>query len=146
MARRHRKFNRGTGRHPITLAVQDLHIRHRFPRFHRIGRGGHAKWKGTLQPRESSPEYHVSVHYEVGHIPKVFVDAPPITATAPHRYSDGSLCLYWPVEWTWSQDKLIADTILPWAALWLYYYELWLDCGEWRAPSSHQPTEGKGTS
>lgn len=32
---------------------------------------------------------------------------------------------------------LIAKTILPWTALWLYYYELWLDTGKWLGPSSH---------
>jgi len=32
---------------------------------------------------------------------------------------------------------LIATTILPWTALWLYYYELWLDTGKWLGPSSH---------
>jgi hypothetical protein len=50
---------------------------------------------------------------------------------------------------------LIATTILPWTALWLYYYELWLDTGKWLGPSSHatdpnlqggyaNPNEGDG--
>jgi hypothetical protein len=32
---------------------------------------------------------------------------------------------------------LIATTLIPWTALWLYYYELWLDTGKWLGPSSH---------
>ena len=32
---------------------------------------------------------------------------------------------------------MIADTILPWAALWLVFYELWCDTGRWLGPSSH---------
>ena len=52
-------------------------------------------------------------------------------------YPDGSLCLYWPHEWWWRSDCIIAETIIPWTASWLYFYELWLDTGEWLGPSSH---------
>ncbi len=62
----------------------------------------------------------------------------------PHLYADGSLCLYWPKEWRWSRKAIIAETILPWAANWLLYYELWLDTGEWLGPSSHDPHKEPG--
>ncbi len=62
---------------------------------------------------------------------------PQLVKGAPHLYADGSLCLYWPKEWQWAAHEAIAETLLPWAALWLYYYELWLDAGEWLGPSSH---------
>ncbi len=31
----------------------------------------------------------------------------------------------------------LADTILPWASLWLFYYEVWLATGEWVGGGEH---------
>ena len=126
----------GRGRRLVTLAVQDLHIRRQFPGFSSILRNGRAVWRGKLQPTEVSPVYTVEVRYQLEATPKVRVLSPVLPENAPHLYGDGSLCLYWPEEWRWQQDVILADTILPWTALWLYYYELWLDTGEWLAPSS----------
>lgn len=94
-------------------------------------------WRGTLQPRESAPAYRILLCYKMGHAPKVWVTWPKLAPDAPHLYSGEHLCLYWPKEWVWQPDELIARTVLPWTALWLYYYELWLDSGEWHGPSSH---------
>lgn len=92
---------------------------------------------GTLQPRVTSPAYCLRVSYRLGEIPRVRVLRPKLVDGAPHLYADGSLCLYWPKEWHWAPCEAIGETLLPWAALWLYYYELWLDTGEWLGPSSH---------
>jgi hypothetical protein len=67
----------------------------------------------------------------------VRVLAPKLVDRAPHLYPDGSLCLYWPKEWRWAPFEAIGETLLPWAALWLYYYEIWVDTGAWLGPSSH---------
>lgn len=121
----------------ISVALQDLHIRGRFPTFTcRLNRGHSATWKGRIQPRETSPAYEVAIKYQIGMVPRVRVCWPPLHPRAPHVYGDGTLCLYWPEEWRWDRSTLIAETILPWTALWLYYYELWLDTGEWLGPSS----------
>lgn len=123
----------------LSLAEQDLCIRRKFPRFtfvrSYLPRQG--VWRGKFQPREVSGTYSIEVRYTIGHSPKVFVIHPKIAADAPHRWQDGSLCLYWPRERAWIRSDVIAETILPWAALWLYYYELWLDTGRWLGPSSH---------
>lgn len=92
---------------------------------------------GELQPRITSPVYSVEIRYKYREFPKVRVVSPDLTDNPPHCYGDGTLCLYWPKEWRWDPSHLIADTILPWAALWLFYYELWLDTGKWLGPSSH---------
>jgi hypothetical protein len=122
---------------PRNLALQHLHIQHRFPTFAWRYHHGMALWHGTLQPRLTSPTYHIDIHYRLTSVPKVCVVSPPLAPQAPHLYSDGTLCLYWPVEWQWRSDTLIAETIIPWTAAWLYYYELWLDTGTWLGPSSH---------
>jgi hypothetical protein len=90
-----------------------------------------------LQPGEISPIYQVEIEYRHRKAPTVKVMQPTIVAGAPHLYKDGSLCLYWPKEWNWQDNELIAEIIIPWTALWLYYYELWLDTGKWLGPSSH---------
>lgn len=124
-------------RQTISLAVQDLHVRQRFPRFVCHIVQGLAVWKGTLQPRVTSPIYHVEIRYKSRQIPTVRVRKPPLAPHSPHLYRDGTLCLYWPKEWWWQSDELIAQTIIPWTAAWLYYYEIWLDTGQWLGPSSH---------
>jgi hypothetical protein len=91
-----------------------------------------------MQPRETSPAYLVEVQYTIGQSPRVWINHPPLHPDAPHTYpSDGCLCLYYPKEWVWRRREHIGKTVLPWTALWLYYYELWLDTGEWLGPSSH---------
>lgn len=122
---------------PMTLALQQMLISHSYPTFVFRSRNGVGVWRGTLQPRPVSPVYRVELRYKLGEVPRVMVLAPPIAAGAPHRYPDGSLCLYWPKEWHWHRESIIARTILPWASVWLLYYELWLDTGEWLGPSSH---------
>ena len=132
-----RKYRGPRGERPISLAIQNAHVQHRFSNFVCQLRNGKARWRGTLQPRLASPSYHIEIRYWLMDIPRVRVLAPPIASHAPHLYKDGSLCLYWPAEWRWHQHTLIAETIIPWTAAWLYYYELWLDTGKWLGPSSH---------
>lgn len=122
----------------ISLAWQNWHIKRHFPSFTYRSAPGLALWRGTLQPRLSSPVYQIEIRYRGKKVPAVKVISPPLVDGCPHLYKDGFLCLYWPKEWQWRPDQIIAKTILPWAASWLYYYELWLDTGEWLGPSSHE--------
>ena len=100
-------------------------------------------WHGTLRPTEDSPTYAVKVTYRARRAPRVFVQSPRLRPGAPHLYKDGSLCLYWPAEWRWTAMESMAETIIPWAALWLFYYELWIVTGEWLGPSSPHNTDTK---
>lgn len=36
----------------------------------------------------------------------------------------------------WTERACLANTIMPWAAMWLYYYEIWLVTDAWLGPSS----------
>ncbi len=144
MSRKGADFPAARGR-AINVPVQHLHVVRRFPGFARVSVRGATEWRGTLQPRDTSPVYRVAVRVAnaVGAVPQLRVLSPALAPDAPHRYADGTLCLYWPHEWRWQSDALIAETLLPWAALWLYYYELWLDSGEWLGPSSHDSPKGR---
>ena len=123
----------------LNLAVQDSHVKRRFPLFSCMIHGGYVVWRGYLQPRLTSPQYQIEIRYNFKKTPKVWVISPPVIKGAPHIFREGNLCLYWPPEWSWKPDQLIAKTIIPWTASWLFYYELWLDTSKWLGPSSHIP-------
>ncbi len=127
-----------------TMALQAFHMRLRWPQFTRSGNARASIWRGQLQPTDCSISYGVSVGYRLGGIPTVRVLTPALHLKAPHRYGDGSLCLYWPEEWRWHGHRLIAETILPWTCHWLYLYELWQVTGEWLGPSAPHSPEVKG--
>jgi hypothetical protein len=65
--------------------------------------------------------------------PFVWVLDPPLDAghreRLPHVYSEDRLCLYTPGEWNGSM--FIATTIIPWAAEWLFHYEVWKATDRW---------------
>lgn len=114
-----------------------MRMRTHFPGFQaRVQPGECVTWTGTLQPTEDSPVYRVRIVYRRYGPPKVFVVHPRVKPGAPHVYPGGHLCLYWPAEWRWADREPIAETIVPWTALWLFYYEAWLVTGEWLGPSS----------
>lgn len=118
------------------MALQTFHIAHRWPTFKRSGGARASVWRGQLQPSPAAPRYTVLLSYTLGHTPTVRVEKPKLKPDAPHLYRGGNLCLYYPGDWLWHSGRIIADTILPWAASWLYFYELWLDTGEWLGPSA----------
>lgn len=132
-----RNFNPQKTNRVFNLSIQDMHVRRQFPDFSCSMENGGAIWVGPIQPRLTSPKYATEIRYKLKQIPKVWVLFPPLAPDAAHIYREKNLCLYWPKEWKWQPNQLIAKTIIPWTASWLYYYELWLDTGEWHGPSSH---------
>lgn len=119
-------------------------MREAFPQFSHTPLGGGLRWRGTLRPTAESPEYTVVITHPFDQVPSVRVGKPRLRDAAPHRYGDGSLCLYWPKEWRWTRSASLAATMVPWTALWLYYYEIWLVTGDWLGPSSpHGPGPAK---
>ena len=98
-------------------------------------------WRGVLQPSELSQLYTVQLLYRAGGNPRVFVRRPTLEARAgrkpEHLYPDGSLCLFHPRRGEWLPSDVIAHTIIPWAAEWLFHYECWLFTGEWLGGGEH---------
>ena len=108
------------GRKLLTLQLQMIRIRQLFPQFtYRAGKK--PAWYGTLQPTPESPEYQLKLEYWPGKSPKVWVLSPEVHPKAPHRYKDRSLCLYYPRHSEWHPGMLLAETIVPWAAEWLFF-------------------------
>lgn len=85
------------------------------------------EWDTEIQPTPLSQVYKIKVSYRYGEIPKVYVTDPysldkyPGKKILPHVYSTSEqrICLYYPGIGEWTKKKLIAHTIVPWAAEWL---------------------------
>ncbi|MEI2652225.1 MAG: hypothetical protein V9G12_08725 [Microthrixaceae bacterium] len=95
------------------------------------------RWEAEFTPTKLSCTYTVRFTYKVGD-PIVWVQVvdpvldPGAGKQLPHVYEDSTqrwLCLH--LEGQWDQTMAIATTVVPWAAEWLFHYELWLATGEW---------------
>ena len=91
-------------------------------------------WRGEIQPSPISSIYAVVIEYRLRRRPKVRVIQPELQKgrsgnEIPHTFSDGSVCLH---RYEDSSPMMyISDTIVPWLALWLFYYEVWQATGQW---------------
>ncbi|PYJ64114.1 MAG: hypothetical protein DME24_00075 [Verrucomicrobia bacterium] len=53
-----------------------------------------------------------------------------------HMYHNDTLCLYdWRAQ-PWQKNWHLHQTIIPWMAEWLVFYELWLLTGKWLGKSA----------
>ncbi|MFC8563905.1 hypothetical protein [Peribacillus frigoritolerans] len=109
-------------------------------------------WTGNLKPTEMSATYTVQISYSLDMAkPEVIVLSPKLKRRGnekiPHIYPGEKLCLFRPRKKEWTKEMLIADTIVPWTSLWLYYYELWLATGFWLGGGEHfEPKKKRGKS
>jgi hypothetical protein len=106
--------------------------------------GGVLNWRFQASPSPLSRVYDVRLTYPRGGTPETYVDKPDLTLLAngvriPHLYTErpARLCLYLPDAYEWRPSMLLDRTIVPWAVLWLWYFEDWLATGEWRGGGVH---------
>lgn len=129
-----------------TLAVQRFNIMNSFPLFgftKTSQNGGY--WIGGLKPfGNGGTVYTIKIVYDRV-APDVFVVSPNLLKSFPHRYPDKSLCLYYPKDKSYNyKTSIIANTIIPWTAEWLYFYEKWLETGIWWGKEApHSPKINK---
>lgn len=116
-------------------------MRVRFPQFTRsTKKTGSIAWKGTLQPTMLSDAYLVEIAYEPPFRPRIRVLSPPLRLRddchrQPHTFEDGTLCVH--ESYQWDGHQLVAETIVPWICLWLFFYQTWLQTGAWRGEGTH---------
>ncbi|WP_183508827.1 hypothetical protein [Methylobacterium brachythecii] len=110
--------------------------------------GGALTWRFQASPSPISRMYDLRLMYRLNGVPAAFVDHPDLTSLAkgvriPHLYSEqpARLCLYLPSAYEWRSSMLLDRTIVPWAVLWLWYFEDWLATGEWRGGGVHVSPE-----
>jgi hypothetical protein len=127
---------------PIRLPLQRQRMRMMYSQFECRGTHRSLTFIGILQPTPPSEKYEIEIGYKLNQSPRVFVLQPELRPRSenepvPHTYEEDCLCLYLPWGGEWTPQKFIADTIIPWTSLWLYYYELWHAAGEWRGGGVH---------
>jgi len=134
-------------RRPLTAAQQFVNLRGN-PICAGTGelRAGRLVWRYSASPTPMSRVYQMRIDYRHGDVPQVFVDDPDLAGLAeaegrrlPHVYQQrpARLCLYLPRAGEWSGWMRIDQTVVPWAALWLFYFEEWLDSDEWNGGGAH---------
>lgn len=112
----------------------------KYPQFRSERRGNEGLWQGSFQPTPSCAVYLVNIAALSGHRPVVTVLEPELRIPEErwletHRFLHGGLCLHLHEQWT--ADKFVADTIVPWTALWLINYEYWLATDVWLGGGKH---------
>jgi hypothetical protein len=128
----------------LGLREQLAYMRMIWPNFRCRAGGSLLACQGSLKPFDISEVYSVRIEYRMSLNPSTWVDglpAPdqePLERKIPHRYRDGSVCLFSGAEWT--ADKAIAQTIVPWLLEWLAFYEGWLATEEWQGGGTHPET------
>jgi hypothetical protein len=143
----------------LNVQDQDRRLRAVFPEFELVLDGGWMGiWEGPLTP--IMRRYRIRVTYFRRRLfdtwtlknsyasvqvidPVIGLDPRGTGKWPPHIYYNESdpqssrLCLYDPEERSWSPEEYIADTIIPWAIDWLFFFERWLDTGEWEGGGRH---------
>lgn len=138
------RFNRPR---PLTVAQQFHDLRR--DAITGSGRGGlragRLVWNFEMQPTPLSRSYALHLAYpQRGGGPAVIVKAPDLGTLAGgrklphvHQQSPPRLCLYLPGAGEWADHKRLSQTVVPWAVLWLFYFEEWLSSDDWKGGGVH---------
>ena len=131
----------------LTSAEQSTELKLSYLRSQLIRNREYFIWTNKFKPSNLSREYSISIEYNGRKPPNVWLDIDSIEKTinddVPHIYEYDKknkrlkLCLYKPGYNEWNKTKSIAKTIVPWAIEWLFYFEIWLNTGEWYGGGEH---------
>lgn len=132
-----------------TIAEQLSAMRIKYPQFETCFTfHSGLKVTGALQPTSRSAAYNFVLKYNLTDSPKIKIVSPELKRNekgeeAEHLYPNGYLCLYQPKYREFTRTDLLTDTIIPWASLWLYHYEVWHLTGEWLGGGEHPKSKTK---
>ena len=137
------------GRKPLTAAQQFLNLRgNPISRGDGVLRPGTFTWRFKATPSPIGRDYDIRIEFKQNASPEIFVDAPDLHTLAegrriPHLYQQTPprLCLYLPKQYEWKSWMRLDQTIVPWTALWLFYFEEWLVSDDWKGGGVH-PGDG----
>jgi hypothetical protein len=141
-------------RRPLTLAQQFINLRSN-PVCRGDGelRGTRFTWCYSTSPSPLSRDYRIRIELKQGGRPEIFVHAPDLHALAegrriPHLYQQNppKLCLYLPKRYEWQSWMRLDQTVVPWASLWLFYFEEWLASDVWKGGGIHPELDDEGDS
>jgi hypothetical protein len=134
---------------PITLPVQLHYLKSAYPQSEGGIYGKVMNWTSWVRPSPVSADYRLEVQYSIGTAPKIWAREPDLKTIAggkkpPHIYHEDTqeLCLYRPRYREWHRKLLLSRTVIPWAVLWFYYFEIWLVTGTWPGNGEHPVADG----
>jgi len=133
-------------RRDLTVSDQCKDMRQKYPDFMPRRSDAGMVWMGPIRPAPLSQSYVMEIVYRRHDYPQVWVRQPslrvrPEDYKVVHIFREGCLCLHAENEWTPAMP--ISTTIVPWAAEWLLYYELWLATGRWYGGGEYLVASGR---
>lgn len=132
-------------RKPLTAAQQFVNLRaNPVCRGCGVLRVRRFTWRYAATPLPLSRVYDIRIEFEEGGTPETFVDGPDLQMLSggrriPHLYRQmpPKLCLYLPKAYEWQSWMRLDQTVVPWATLWLFYFEEWLGSDDWKGGGMH---------
>src|SRR5207253_3209724 len=109
-------------------------------------RPGRLTWRFDTRPTPVSRGYTLDLQYSQGCAPRITVIDPDLVAlasgrTIPHVYRQHpnavELCVYLPRTREWDPTMRLDQTMVPWAVVWLFYFEEWLISNDWKGGGEH---------
>jgi hypothetical protein len=127
------------------FALQAALIRKHFPFLHCKFKGAELMCSGEIMPSDFCDTYRILIRYPKGKVPRVNIVRPKIEPSAKiHMYPNGALCLYDHRAAPWNANYNLHETIIPWTAEWLVFYELYKTHNVWLGPEApHSADEAK---
>jgi hypothetical protein len=130
----------------LTNAMQAAKLKTAFPNSAiKLERNIGMSWLGQIQPTPLSATYTVKINYRLDERPEVTIVDPVLISRngsrLPHVFKGNHPCLFRFKYREWNAGMLIADTILPWASMWLMHYEIWLATGVWCGSKEEHPSD-----
>lgn len=120
-----------------SLVLQKIRIRRHYPSFSVSVRCDRLLCVGSVCPAVQGCSYRFQILYQYGSAPQVRILNPRIEPSPDiHMYKDGTLCLYDWREQPWKTTYHIHETLLPWIAEWLLFYEAYQLTGKWLGPEA----------
>ncbi len=140
-------------RPPLSAAQQFVNLRaNPICRGDGVLRSGRLSWRYSATPSPVGRDYDVRLEFVQGARPETFVDEPDLQVLAggrriPHLYQQRppKLCLYLPKTYEWQAWMRLDLTIVPWTALWLFYFEEWLASDDWKGGGMHPDADDQYT-
>ncbi len=99
---------------------------------------------GLITPSDFCDTYRIIIRHQFRKSPRVRVTFPKIEPSSKiHIYPSGDLCLYDHRVQPWNTSFNLHETIVPWTAEWLVYYELYKIHGKWLGPEAPHGSAAK---
>lgn len=130
---------------PLSLAVQLIYLKRRFPDGMGEVRRGRLIWYQRIQPHSLAHVYCCRLEHTFEEYPCVYCLEPALSVLSagrrlPHVYTREEpicLCLFMRGRQSWHDGMILADVVVPLAFYWLASFEDWLFSGEWRGGGTH---------